>query len=214
MGQASWQIAEVAVLLSMDRRMIQRSCGASRTSGDMAIVSVEGTRPGRRGYTAKSMEELNLVRELLKEGRNLAEVRRAFDTARSAGDMGGLRAKCIERCRERAEDAEAWLLREKALALSADGTPEEHLERLLEREVASALARAGEAGPFPSGWLCDAIRHAAACGSWPTSWEEPRPDALLAALELGGMDLVIELMCGSGTYARVMDALEEADQKE
>ena len=210
MGRASWQIAEVAVLLSMDRRMIQRSCGASRASGDMAIVSVEGTRPGRRSYTATSMEELNLVRALLREGRDLSGVRSAFEEARSADGLDGLRQGCRERCRERAEDAEAWLLRERALVASLGEDPEARLGRLLEREAAACLARAGEAGPFPTGWLSGAVRHAAEHGSWPSGWAGPRPRALLAALEAGGMDLVVELMCGTNAYERVTRALEEA----
>lgn len=214
MDQASWQISEVAVLLSMDRRMIQRSCGTRRSSGDMAIVHVEGSAPGRRSYTAQSIEELNLVRELLCEGRDLAEVRRAFETARSAGGLCDLRQSCRERCLERAEDARAWLLRESVLEAGGGEKPVEDVGRILEREVASHLVRAGEAGPFPTGWLCPAIRRAAEDGSWPATWKDPAPGALIGALALGGMDLAVELMCGPNTYERVIGALEEAIQEE
>lgn len=145
-----WQISEVMALLGMGRRAIQRSCGQNPASGDLGIVRVDGGKPGRRSYGADELAQLHLVNAMNQDGMDLASVRDAFERARSSDGVECLAERRCELDLERAEAAEARLRRDRALASRGDAR---RLGELVEREAATALARAGHAGPFPAGWL-------------------------------------------------------------
>lgn len=202
MGDEGWQISDVVALLGMGRRAVQRSCGQNLASGDLGIVRVDGSKPGKRSYGAEELAQLNLVNVVNQEGMDLASVRDVFDQARSADGLKRLAERRRELDLERAEDATARHLRGRALAVRGDP---DALGELVEREAAAGLARAGVAGPFPNGWLLPHLAKAAATGAW----EACRPDGLLAVLETPGLDLAIELLLGPGSFARVVGALEE-----
>lgn len=212
MGEVGWQVGEVAALLDMPRRAIQRVCGKNARSKDLGIVDVPDSKPGRRVYRADQLAQLWVVKSLNRTAKNLMVVREKIDEARSARGFAALFDERLEHHIEREEDERAEVLRGRALAAAEDP---EALARLLEREAASQLALGGCAGPFPTGWLAPAVRSAAKTGEW-----EPadggaciQPNELLAALEFGGMDTAIELMCGPNTYERVICALEEASNR-
>ena len=202
MGRDGWQITRVAALLDMGRRAIQRSCGKNASSGDLGIVSVDGSVPGRRLYGADELAQLHLVNCLNEDGMDLVSVGNAFEEARASGGLARLAQGRRELDVERAEAAAARLLRDRALAARDDA---EELGRLIEREVAAELVRHGAEGPFPAGWLVPGLE-SAAHGNAPTV---PRRDGLLAALENPGLDLAIELLLGPGSYERVLNALED-----
>lgn len=205
MDGEGWQISEVVALLGMGRRAIQRSCGQNLASGDLGIVGVGESKPGKRSYGADELAQLHLVNAMNQDGMDLVSVRDAFERARSSGGLAALAGRRQELDLERAEAAEARLLRDRALAARGDARA---LAELVEREVAAALARAGHAGPFPEGWLLPRLRQAVADGAW----EGEAPEGLLAALEAPGFDLAVELLFGPGSFARVLAALEDSEE--
>lgn len=204
MDGEGWQISEVVALLGMGRRAIQRSCGQNLASGDLAIVRVGASKPGRRSYDADELAQLHLVNVMNQDGMDLVSVRDAFERARSSDGLEALAGRRRELDLERTEAAEAQLLRDRALAARKD---ERALGELVEREAAAALARTGHAGPFPADWLLPHLRKAA-CGA---TWPGEAPDGLLAVLEAPGFDLAVELLLGPGSFARVLAALEDSE---
>lgn len=109
-----WQISEVVALLGMGRRAIQRSCGQNLVSGDLGIVRVGASKPGRRSYDADELAQLHLVNVMNQDGMDLVSVRDAFLRAQDTGGMGVLARSRREAGLERAEAAEARLLRDRA----------------------------------------------------------------------------------------------------
>ncbi len=200
-----WQISEAVALLGMGRRAIQRSCGQNLVSGDLGIVRVGASKPGRRSYDADELAQLHLVNVMNQDGMDLVSVRDAFLRAQDTDGMGALARSRRETDLERAEAAEARLLRDRALAARKD---KRALGELVEREAAAALARAGHAGPFPADWLLPHLREAASGSTWPGD----APDGLLAVLEAPGFDLAVELLLGPGSFARVLGALEDSEE--
>jgi len=115
-----WQISEVVALLGMGRRAIQRSCGQNLVSGDLGIVRVGASKPGRRSYDADELAQLHLVNIMNQDGMDLVSVRDAFLRAQDTDGMGALARSRREADLERAEAAEARLLRDRALAARKD----------------------------------------------------------------------------------------------
>lgn len=85
-----WQISEVVALLGMGRRAIQRSCGQNLVSGDLDIVRVGASKPGRRSYGADELAQLHLVNVMNQDGMDLVSVRDAFLRAQDTGGIGAL----------------------------------------------------------------------------------------------------------------------------
>lgn len=84
-----WQISEVVALLGMGHRAIQRSCGQNLVSGDLGIVRVGASKPGRRSYNADELAQLHLVNVMNQDGMDLVSVRDTFSRAQDTGGMGG-----------------------------------------------------------------------------------------------------------------------------
>lgn len=85
-----WQISEVVALLGMGHRAIQRSCGQNLVSGDLGIVRVGASKPGRRSYGADELAQLHLVNVMNQDGMDLVSVRDAFLRAQDTDGMGAL----------------------------------------------------------------------------------------------------------------------------
>lgn len=85
-----WQISEVVALLGMGRRAIQRSCGQNLVSGDLGIVRVGASKPGRGSYDADELAQPHLVNVMNQDGMDLVSVRDAFLRAQDTGGIGAL----------------------------------------------------------------------------------------------------------------------------
>lgn len=213
--QHAWQISSVQQLIGLSRRDIQRACYEG--DGGVGILSPKDSTWGRRTYDETDLAKLFVVRQYKTHGLSLPEIRKEFDKAASEGE--GYRELLdvqVDRLRERCDELADALVRAEALSRAVDNSNGEAEQELAELVATRALLDVGENGDVraKATRIADVLQTLAVGGTQSEAAEllavAGNTHALHAVLSAPGMDLVLELWLGAGTWERVVKTMKEA----
>lgn len=188
-----WKISQVERLIDLPRRDIQRACYAGQ--GGACILEPTDSTWGKRFYSSGDIAKLMLVKLHKDQGYSLPEIR---DLLNHPGKQFETQEQLsIWRARLEEEMLEVELKLNRVLALLAalehDGDKRaDAIEDLLRQQLPQKAIDA----------LTEVLSKAE-----PTSLTAETLDTLESHLDIPGIDLVIDLWTGPGTFDQLVNAL-------
>ena len=185
-----WTVSQVERLIGLPRRDVQRACYQDRARGGAAILNPADGSWGRRTYHVDDLAALYLVKLYKDQGLSLAEIREVFASQGSRASRKDLLSTQVERLREQRDELSAKLRMSEALLGAIDAALDPRaLRSVAKRALAACMAEIAHRDIL-SGCECPSNT----------------PD-IERVLNEPGMDLVVELWLGSGSYERMLSEL-------
>lgn len=188
-----WKISQVERLIDLPRRDIQRACYAGQ--GGVCILEPTDSTWGKRFYSSGDIAKLMLVKLHKDQGYSLPEIADLLNRPGKHSDTQGQLTIWRARLEEEMLEVELKLNRVLALLAALEHDGDKHadaIEDLLRQQLSQKAIDA----------LTEVLSKAE-----PTSLTAETLDTLESHLDIPGIDLVIDLWAGPGTFDQLINAL-------
>lgn len=188
-----WKISQVERLIDLPRRDIQRACYAGQ--GGVSILEPTDSTWGKRFYSSSDIAKLMVVKLHKDQGYSLPEIADLLNRPGKQSDTQRQLSIWRARLEEEMLDVELKLNRVLALLAVLEKDDDEHdeaIEELLRQQLSQETINA----------LTDILS-----GAEPTCLAAKTLDILASYLDKPGIDLIIDLWAGPGTFDWLINAL-------